>query len=95
MSATFAPPPLTMSRSRASVAADAGCRSSFIVFVNLYARVLVSEAPDGDFKYLIFPATERRVCDAPLNGSGFTAAVGTVVVTLCVPTECRTSAVLH
>lgn len=36
------------------------CRSrcqlqpSFIVFVNLYARVLVSEAPDVDFKYLIF-----------------------------------------
>ena len=29
-------------------------QSSFIVFVNLYARVLVSEAPDVDFKYLIF-----------------------------------------
>lgn len=28
-------------------------RSSFIVFVNLYARVLVSEAPDVDFKYFI------------------------------------------
>lgn len=29
-------------------------QSSFIVFVNLYASVLVSEAPDVDFKYLIF-----------------------------------------
>lgn len=28
--------------------------SSFIVFVNLYARVLVSKAPDVVFKYLIF-----------------------------------------
>lgn len=29
-------------------------QSSFTVFVNLYASVLVSEAPDVDFKYLIF-----------------------------------------
>ena len=29
-------------------------QSSFIVFVNLYARVLVSEAPDVDFKSFSF-----------------------------------------
>lgn len=29
-------------------------QSSFIVFVNLYARVSVTESPDVDFKYFIF-----------------------------------------
>lgn len=41
-------------------------QSSFIVFVNLYASVLVSEAPDVDFKYLILSCQygkfETRYC---------------------------------